>query len=152
MAKRRRDPEAGEFWRLAIELQRESGLSVRQFCRHEQLQESAFYMWRRKLREPTTCTGGAEVGAESTRRAQHALGSTRKTPSNREVQDTASQSAVHPMAAAFVPVHVWNGPIAVREERIEIVLGGGRQLVRIPNAFDRQTLCDVLSVLERSAC
>ncbi len=38
-----------QFWRMAIETWQASGLSVRQFCKQEGLQEPAFYIWRKKL-------------------------------------------------------------------------------------------------------
>lgn len=44
--------ERRSYWQTAIELQRESGLSVRKFCASEGLAESAFYYWRRELASP----------------------------------------------------------------------------------------------------
>jgi hypothetical protein len=41
--------EQKQFWQMAIETWRASGLPVRQFCRQEGLTEPAFYSWRRKL-------------------------------------------------------------------------------------------------------
>lgn len=38
-----------QFWQMAIETWRAGGLSIRQFCRQEGLQEPAFYSWRKKL-------------------------------------------------------------------------------------------------------
>lgn len=38
-----------QFWRMAIETWRSSGLSIRQFCRQEGLSEPQFYLWRKKL-------------------------------------------------------------------------------------------------------
>lgn len=46
---RARSEERRSYWQTVVELQRESGLSVRQFCRQESLAESAFYFWRRAL-------------------------------------------------------------------------------------------------------
>ena len=37
-----------QFWRMAIETWQASGLSVRQFCKQEGLQEPTFYSWRKK--------------------------------------------------------------------------------------------------------
>jgi transposase-like protein len=37
-------------WRERIAEQERSGVSVRQFCREQQLQEHAFYSWRKRLR------------------------------------------------------------------------------------------------------
>jgi hypothetical protein len=38
-----------QFWQMAIETWRGSGLSVRQFCTKEGLSEPSFYSWRKKL-------------------------------------------------------------------------------------------------------
>jgi len=45
-----RSEERRTYWQTAIDLQRESRLSIRQFCKQEGLAESAFYFWRRELR------------------------------------------------------------------------------------------------------
>jgi hypothetical protein len=52
MAKQRSQAadERRAFWRAALELQRESGLTIRAFCQQEQLAESAFHFWKRELR------------------------------------------------------------------------------------------------------
>ena len=38
-----------QFWQMAIETWRTSGMSVRQFCTKEGLSEPSFYSWRKKL-------------------------------------------------------------------------------------------------------
>ena len=38
-----------QFWQMAIETWRVSGLSIRQFCIKEGLSEPSFYSWRKKL-------------------------------------------------------------------------------------------------------
>lgn len=48
MGHRSRD-EVRSFWRMAIELQQDSGLSIAEFCRREAVHPSSFYAWRRKL-------------------------------------------------------------------------------------------------------
>lgn len=50
MAKRAKDLEKEEYWRLVVEEFEKSGLTVRQFCRREKLREPSFYAWRRELR------------------------------------------------------------------------------------------------------
>ncbi len=40
-------------WRQRIERQRDSGLSVAEFCRRENVSSHGFYVWRRKLRQAT---------------------------------------------------------------------------------------------------
>lgn len=37
------------FWRQTIQLQQQSGLSVRAFCRQEQISEFSFYSWKRTI-------------------------------------------------------------------------------------------------------
>ena len=41
--------EGREFWALALELQRESGLTMAAFCRREGLSDKAFWRWKHKL-------------------------------------------------------------------------------------------------------
>ena len=48
---RRGDPQKQTYWEGVVRRSRESGQSVRAFCRAEGLRESAFYFWRRRLRE-----------------------------------------------------------------------------------------------------
>jgi hypothetical protein len=51
MANRERDAAKERRWRDLVKRQAVSGLSVREFCRREQLAESAFYVWRRTIVE-----------------------------------------------------------------------------------------------------
>ncbi len=51
MANRDRDVGRERFWRTMLERQAGSGLSVREFCRREQLAESDFYAWRQTITE-----------------------------------------------------------------------------------------------------
>jgi hypothetical protein len=53
--------------------------------------------------------------------------------------------------AGFVPVRVAEGEAANADGRIEIVLACGR-CVRVGGRVDRQTLADVLAVLEGQGC
>ena len=62
-----------EFWILALELQRESGLTPAAFCRREGISDKAFWRWKRKLSQsrqpanapvaflPVTVTDGRPV-------------------------------------------------------------------------------------------
>ena len=74
---RSRRGEAREFWATAIRLWKDSGLSVREFCRREGLAELGFYSWRRELLPASTSsatsqessdTNGDEVVADGRRR------------------------------------------------------------------------------------
>ncbi|MCE5340154.1 MAG: hypothetical protein LLF92_03390 [Planctomycetaceae bacterium] len=50
------DTDQQQFWQMAIETWKSSGLSVRQFCANEKITEASFYSWREKL----TCGGNNE--------------------------------------------------------------------------------------------
>jgi transposase len=47
----RPDPHLEQLWRQRLERWQRSGLSARAFCARERLRESAFYFWRRTLRD-----------------------------------------------------------------------------------------------------
>jgi hypothetical protein len=51
MANGIRDPKREAFWRRTLTAFGNSGLSVRAFCRREKLAETAFYFWRRTIRQ-----------------------------------------------------------------------------------------------------
>lgn len=51
MAKNQRDAAKEAYWRKVLKQFSGSGLSVRAFCKREQLTESAFYAWRRTIGE-----------------------------------------------------------------------------------------------------
>lgn len=100
-----------QFWQMAIETWRSSGLGVRQFCKQEGLSEPAFYCWRRKL-----------AGNDSEQSRQESSGCT----------------------SPFVEVS-----IPQNSSVLELVLSSGNTL-RINSGTDRQTLNDVLSVLQQA--
>ena len=43
------DTEQHQFWQMALETFKSSGLSIRNFCKQEGLSEPAFYSWRKKF-------------------------------------------------------------------------------------------------------
>jgi transposase-like protein len=45
-----RDPRKEAVWRKHVRRQRNSGLSIREFCHEHGLVESAFYFWRQEIR------------------------------------------------------------------------------------------------------
>lgn len=51
MANHRRDPQRETLWRKLLARQATSGLSVRAFCRRQQVTESTFYAWRRTIHQ-----------------------------------------------------------------------------------------------------
>ena len=51
MANTKRDAGREAFWRQTLARHKRSGLTVREFCRRGKLHESAFYAWRRTIKE-----------------------------------------------------------------------------------------------------
>jgi hypothetical protein len=76
MAKLNRRSEKAEFWRLVIKRQRKSGLSIRAFCRQENLSEPLFFAWRKRIEGP----GHTAVNAEERRTKQGAAPSSSLLP------------------------------------------------------------------------
>jgi transposase-like protein len=54
MANHERDAKREVFWRGVFKRHGTSGLTIRAFCRREQLTESAFFAWRRTIAERDT--------------------------------------------------------------------------------------------------
>ena len=73
MAKHQRDPAKEAYWRKLLGRFAGSGLSVREFCKREQLTESAFYAWRRTIgeRDDRRSPGPAFVPAVVTKEEAH---------------------------------------------------------------------------------
>jgi hypothetical protein len=150
---RQGDPQKQTYWEAVVRRWREGGQSVRAFCRAEGLRESAFFFWRRKL---------APHGRHACKRA-----TSRPVPEavdaglHARLATAASRSSArvsprHGLAPSFLPVQVVESASqrpGVRESPhgVEIVLAQGRT-VRVQAGFDRQTLADVLAVLEARPC
>ncbi len=73
MAKHQQDPAKEAYWRKVLKRFATSGLSVREFCKREQLTESQFYAWRRTIgeREDAGNAQPAFVPAVVTKDATH---------------------------------------------------------------------------------
>jgi transposase-like protein len=146
---RQGDPERERQWQAAVEQWRQSGQSVRDFCRAQGLKESAFYFWKRELtrRHPQVGTQG-----QSDRRQPAS-----KTPKRAAVVMPAHRSSPavfgRPQGdrARFLPVQLVSPAAEENRGGLEIALGDGR-VIRVRAGFDRQTLADVLAVLEVPPC
>lgn len=57
------EAEQRQFWQMAVETWRASGLSVRAFCKQEGLSEPSFYSWRRKLSSAASASCKQEATA-----------------------------------------------------------------------------------------
>jgi transposase-like protein len=136
--------ERQAYWEEAMRRWKESGQSVRAFCRNEGVRESAFYFWRRELAQRghrTEATNGSRPQASPV---------TTASPSSERA------SSRHRSVPSFLPVRVVED---VAAEAGRPLAGGGVEMilahgctVRVRSGFDRQTLADVLAVLEVRPC
>jgi hypothetical protein len=133
---RERDGGKHSHWQEVVRRQAESGQSVRSYCRQAGIKESAFYWWRREL---------ARCRQQSGNLCQQPTVLRRQATEWPPVRKSAG------MVAGFLPVQV----VAERRREegcgVEIQLGKGRA-IRIRPGFDRQTLLEVLGVLEEQGC
>ena len=129
---RKLDLELREVWRQRIEDQRQSGLTVSEFCRRQKMSSATFYTWKRKLR------GTAPPKSKRAARQQPA-----GTPA-----PTAGPVSKAPSEAAFVQL-----PLAAASTSpwIELVLVEGT-IIRVPqqNLMALQTVLHALGSVPRS--
>ena len=122
----KRSEEKRAYWRDVLERQRESGLSVRQFCREHQVSEASFHSWKRKI------AGHDRHGAASSEDGDQ------KYPAKKRVTKQTENAAV------FIPVRV----SAAAGSVLEVVHPRGHVL-RVPAVFDEGSLRQVLKVLDQ---
>jgi hypothetical protein len=122
-------------WRQRIERQRESGLSIAEFCRREHVSSHRFHIWKRKLRQRTSARHGSDEVAKAQRsRKQPAI----VTPSRRS-HHKPDTPANPPRAPGFLQLPV----AAVRTSPwIELALADGT-VIRLP----QQNLAALVTVL-----
>ena len=125
MAKKgERDPKRERFWRAALRRQQSSGLTAKEFCRREQLAETAYYYWRRELarrdQEPR-----AQAERERVRASAATAAATQKRP-------VASQPLFRELA-------ILGGPSSAADRGLEIILPSGCCL-RLSAEVDRRLL------------
>ena len=140
---RERDGQKQSGWQDVVRRQAESGQSVRGYCRQAGIKESAFYWWRREL-------------ARRSRQGQNLRrppGVACRPPSvvRRQATERPPARKSAGMTATFLPVRVVAERRREEGRGVEILLGDGRRL-RIPPGFDRQTLLQVLGLLEEQGC
>jgi hypothetical protein len=122
------DIEQQQFWQMAVETWRCSGLSVRKFCKQEGLSEPSFYAWRRKL------TDGIEVDSKPNRQRVNNSGKKALPPGNNA-----------PLNEEFIRVSL----PAESSAAIEFVLVTGNKL-RINSSADGKTLVNVLTAIKQA--
>jgi transposase-like protein len=134
------DPQRQRYWEEMVRRCREGGQAVRAFCRAEGLRESAFYFWRRELTRRNQLDAGQNSQSQTP-----VLRLSKRVPPR------------HVPAPSFLPVHLAEHHEAETVHGVEIILEqdgtpAQRVAVRVQAGFDRQTLADVLAVLEGRPC
>jgi hypothetical protein len=135
-------------WRQRLRRFERTGLSVRQFCRAEGVEEYTFFWWRRELAKRDRLRAAAQSSRRSPQRPAKA------PPVHRRRVDGIPTSRSHPQrshqSSAFVPVQVIAEPLA--PACLEFCIG--TSLVRVPITIDEPTLRQAIRVLheETAAC
>lgn len=127
MANRMRDPQREQFWRDVLTRFRNSGLSVRGFCRQERLPEPRFYAWRRTIAERDGKP--APTGKRPAAR--------KRLPRRR------------PKPPAFLPVVMRPGPLSLSASGMLLELRGGRVL-HLPDSMPVERVAELIRSLEAS--
>lgn len=84
-------------WRQRLERQRESGLSITDFCRRENLSRQGFQVWKRKLRQAAFRREGPRPAAAAQR-----LRKRRGVVSQRRAACGQASSAMPPCSTGFL--------------------------------------------------
>ncbi len=116
------DSEKRAYWRDVVRRQQESGLTVRGFCRDNNLSEPSFYGWRRTL------------SREGRQTSQPAIDQRKK----RGVARTSLAEA-----PAFIPLRL----NVAGQNVVEVVHPRGH-VIRIPACVERASLRQILSLLD----
>ena len=124
----KRSEEKRTYWRRMLERRAASGLSVRRFCREEQVSEASFHGWKRKLAH----------GDRPAKKSSEKGG--RKRPQAKPATKQTDNAAV------FIPVRV----SPATNEPVEIVHPRGH-VVRLPATFNEISLRQVLNALDCQA-
>ena len=127
------------YWEEVMRRWRESSQSVREFCRNEGVRESAFYFWRRELAQRSQST-------DAVRKSRPPA-----SPLTTASHSSERASSRHSSVPSFLPVRVVEDVAVEAASGVEIILAHGCT-VRVRSGFDRQTLADVLAVLEVRPC
>lgn len=121
---RRRSEEKEQFWRQIVDAHAGSGLSVRRYCSDRGVSEQSFFAWRKEL--------------------------ARRDAAAKEKRARSASTNQSPARIRFAQLQIASGELA-GGACLEIVLPTGVR-IRVPRGACRDTLSDVMGVLERRPC
>ena len=122
-------------WRQRIKRQRESGLSIAEFCRRDNISSHSFYVWRQNLREASHRRREPRADA----RLQRARRRTAAAASRRPLRNALVGLAVPPCPANFLQLPVTASQPA---SWIELAMADGT-ILRLP----QQNLAALITAL-----
>lgn len=131
-----RDAAKESCWREQVRAQAQGGLTVRAYCRQQQLSEASFYAWRK------------ELDRRDQQRQPQEHPPSAPTPLREPAEPATNVRDSGATRPTFAEV-LLSSPAAVSP--IEIILAAGQRIVVVPG-FDSPTLQAVLEVLERPRC
>jgi len=122
-------------WRQRIKRQRESGLSIAEFCRRENISSHGFYVWRRNLREASRRRRDPRAGTRLQRSRRRSAAVTSRGP---------IRNALVGSAAPLCPTDFLQLPVAAAPTMpwIELAMTDGT-ILRLP----QQNLAALIAVL-----
>ncbi len=122
-------------WRQRIKRQRESGLSIAEFCRRENVSAHSFYVWRRNIREGAHRRHKPHADAKAKRSRRRGVAAMSRR--------TRCHPVVGPMTASC-PTNFLQIPIAAAHTApwIELAMADGT-ILRLP----QQNLAALIAVL-----
>jgi hypothetical protein len=126
-----RDLALERSWRERLRRYERSGLTIREFCKQEDLSAAQFSWWRAELRRRVAKAAPGRKGGKKT------------TKRSRARKNAKRSKAV---AAGFFPVEVKHSLPALAS--VEVVLDRPPR-IRISRGFDPKLLRDVVRVLEQ---
>jgi hypothetical protein len=134
-----RDAAKERYWREVVGGHANSGLSIKAYCGDRGVSEASFFAWRRELARRVAKSSQPAKAHERLALKQAGPRSRRKI------------SPEHHGVPLWARLHVTPGESSPGGAMIEIVLPAGVR-VRVAEGASRQTLTDVLAVLETPRC
>ena len=122
-------------WRQRIKRQRESGLSIAEFCRRDNISSHSFYVWRQNLREASHRRREPRADA----RLQRARRRTAAAASRRPLRNALVGAATPPCPMDFLQLPVTAAPTM---PWIELAMADGT-ILRLP----QQNLAALIAAL-----
>lgn len=133
------DLELERRWRVRLRTFERSGLSVREFCRSEAVEEYTFFWWRRELaKRDRLRKANRSVSLPPRQRRAN-----RRANQKRRIDSASSLS--NSQSRAFVPVQLISEPLSASCFELRL----GACLLRMPTTIDEHALRQAIRVVRQ---